>query len=301
MAVKREKIHLETLNELLGAPDVVDGHTEIRIDQIRPFKDHPFKVLDNNDMNELVTSIKENGVIVPVMVRPDGSGYEMISGHRRMHAAKLAGLKTIPAIIKEMTDDEATIAMVDSNMQREQILPSERAFSLKMKMDALKRQGERNDLTSDHEGPRLAARDAGRTEGISATQVKRYIRLTELIPEMLELVDNKRLSITLGVEISYLGRKVQEWLLEYCRVNGMIRQSQIDALKETDTENMSQQQMILTLNGALPQKKEFGKLTLSRSKLDRFFPKSLTNSQREDIIMALLEEWKEKQNAEGDI
>lgn len=282
MAVKREKIHLETLNELLGAPDVVDGHTEIRIDQIRPFKDHPFKVLDNNDMNELVTSIKENGVIVPVMVRPDGSGYEMISGHRRMHAAKLAGLKTIPAIIKEMTDDEATIAMVDSNMQREQILPSERAFSLKMKMDALKRQGERNDLTSDHEGPRLAARDAGRTEGISATQVKRYIRLTELIPEMLELVDNKRLSITLGVEISYLGRKVQEWLLEYCRVNGMIRQSQIDALKETDTENMSQQQMILVLNNALPQKKEFGKLTLSRSKLDRFFPKTLTNSQRED-------------------
>lgn len=301
MAVKREKIHLETLNELLGAPDVVDGHTEIRIDQIRPFKDHPFKVLDNNDMNELVTSIKENGVIVPVMVRPDGSGYEMISGHRRMHAAKLAGLKTIPAIIKEMTDDEATIAMVDSNMQREQILPSERAFSLKMKMDALKRQGERNDLTSDHEGPRLAARDAGRTEGISATQVKRYIRLTELIPEMLELVDNKRLSITLGVEISYLSRKVQEWLLEYCRVNGMIRQSQIDALKETDTENMSQQQMILVLNNALPQKKEFGKLTLSRSKLDRFFPKTLTNSQREDIIMALLEEWKEKQNAEGDI
>lgn len=301
MAAKREKIHLETLNELLGAPDVVDGQTEIRIDQIRPFKDHPFKVLDNNDMNELVTSIKENGVIVPVMVRPDGSGYEMISGHRRMHAAKLAGLKTIPAIIKEMTDDEATIAMVDSNMQREQILPSERAFSLKMKMDALKRQGERNDLTSDREGPRLAARDAGKTEGISATQVKRYIRLTELIPEMLELVDNKRLSITLGVEISYLSRNVQEWLLEYCRVNGMIRQSQIDALKETDTENMSQQQMILTLNSALPQKKEFGKLTLSRSKLDRFFPKSLTNSQREDIIMALLEEWKEKQDAESDI
>ncbi len=301
MAAKREKIHLETLNELLGAPDVVDGQTEIRIDQIRPFKDHPFKVLDNNDMNELVTSIKENGVIVPVMVRPDGSGYEMISGHRRMHAAKLAGLKTIPAIIKEMTDDEATIAMVDSNMQREQILPSERAFSLKMKMDALKRQGERNDLTSDREGPRLAARDAGKTEGISATQVKRYIRLTELIPEMLELVDNKRLSITLGVEISYLSKNVQEWLLEYCRVNGMIRQSQIDALKETDTENMSQQQMILTLNSALPQKKEFGKLTLSRSKLDRFFPKSLTNSQREDIIMALLEEWKEKQDAESDI
>lgn len=301
MAAKREKIHLETLNEFLGAPDVVDGQTEIRIDQIRPFKDHPFKVLDNNDMNELVTSIKENGVIVPVMVRPDGSGYEMISGHRRMHAAKLAGLKTIPAIIKEMTDDEATIAMVDSNMQREQILPSERAFSLKMKMDALKRQGERNDLTSDREGPRLAARDAGKTEGISATQVKRYIRLTELIPEMLELVDNKRLSITLGVEISYLSKNVQEWLLEYCRVNGMIRQSQIDALKETDTENMSQQQMILTLNSALPQKKEFGKLTLSRSKLDRFFPKSLTNSQREDIIMALLEEWKEKQDAESDI
>ena len=139
MAVKkREKPHFESLNELLGAPDVVDGQTEIRIDMIDPFKNHPFKVLDNDDMEELVESIKQNGVLVPVTVRTnpdDESRYEMISGHRRMHAATLAGLKTIPAIIKEMSDDEATIAMVDSNMQRDEILPSEKAYSIKMKMD----------------------------------------------------------------------------------------------------------------------------------------------------------------------
>lgn len=147
MTAKREKVHFESVEELLGAPVAKDATSEIRIDQIFPFENHPFKVLDDDRMQELVESICQHGVLVPVLVRPDDEGtYEMISGHRRMHAAKLAGLATIPAIIKPMTDDEATIAMVDANMQREEILPSERAFSLKMKMDAMRRQGARTDL-----------------------------------------------------------------------------------------------------------------------------------------------------------
>lgn len=147
MAVKREKVHFETVDELLGAPVSKDATTELRIDQIFPFRNHPFKVPDDEKMQDLVESIRDNGVIVPVLVRPADEGtYEMISGQRRMHAAKLAGLTTIPAIIKLMTNDEATIAMVDANIQREEILPSERAFSLKMKMDAMRRQGKRVDL-----------------------------------------------------------------------------------------------------------------------------------------------------------
>ena len=303
MAVKkRPPVHLESLNELLGAPDIVDGQTEIRIDMIDPFKNHPFKVLDNDDMEQLVESIKQNGVLVPVTVRTnpdDDSRYEMISGHRRMHAATLAGMKTIPAIIKEMSDDEATIAMVDSNMQRDEILPSERAFSLKMKMDAMRRQGKRTDLTSDHDGPKLAASEAGKSEGLSGTQVKRYIRLTELIPEMLDLVDRKRISMILGVEISYLDKDVQKWIYEYCIENGMVRKQQIDALKSRGTDYLDQHQLILTFNNALPQKKEFGKLTFSKRKLDEFFPKTVTNDQREEVILELLERWKEDQHAKG--
>jgi ParB family chromosome partitioning protein len=149
MAVKRDKVHFASVDELLGAPVAEDATTEIRIDQIYPFDNHPFKVLDDEKMEDLVASVKENGVLVPVLVRPDDEGtYEMISGHRRLHAAQKAGLATIPAIIRQMTNDEATIAMVDANIQREEILPSERAFSLKMKMDAMRRQGARTDLTS---------------------------------------------------------------------------------------------------------------------------------------------------------
>ena len=155
MAAKRERIHFETVEELLGAPVTKEGTEEIKIEKIFPFENHPFKVLDDDRMTDLVESIKINGVLTPVIVRPDDEGtYEMISGHRRMHAAKLAGLTTVPAIIKEMTNDEAIVAMVDSNVQREEILPSERAFSFKMKMEALKRQGSRNDLTSGLEVPK---------------------------------------------------------------------------------------------------------------------------------------------------
>ena len=322
-AKKREKPHFESLNELLGAPDVVDGQTEIRIDMIDPFKNHPFKVLDNDDMEDLVESIKQNGVLVPVTVRTnpeDDSRYEMISGHRRMHAASLAGLRTIPAIIKEMSDDEATIAMVDSNMQRKDILPSERAYSLKMKMDAMRRQGMRTDLNEDgssrhdvegvdddgasrHDVAKSrdnwSSEEVGRSIGMGGRQVQRYIRLTELIPDLLKLVDEKRLSMVLGIEISYYSKEIQKWIYEYCTENGMVRKQQLDALKARGTDNMDQHQLILTLNNALPQKKEFGKLTFSKRKLDEFFPKTVTNDQREEVILELLERWKEDQHAKG--
>ena len=315
MAVKREKVHFETVEELLGAPVEKDATTEIRIDQIYPFENHPFKVLDDDKMEELVESIKENGVLSPVLVRPDDeSGYEMISGHRRMHAAKLAGLTTIPAIIKPMTNDEATIVMVDSNMQREEILPSERAFALKMKLDAMRRQGSRVDLTcgldvhkSDgdserstcgHDVHKLAderksREEVGKSMGMGGRQVQRYIRLTELIPELLDYVDRRRLPMVLGVEISYFNKDLQKWLYQYIRENGMVRQAQIDAIKKNNVDNLTQYSMIEVLNAALPQKRLNGKLTLSKRKLDRFFTADYGVEEREKVILQLLEKWKE--------
>ena len=187
------KIKLQSVDELLGVPEIA-GTQEIEIGRIHSFPNHPFKVLDDDKMETLVDSIRENGILNPVIVRPDQTGnYEMISGHRRLHAAGIVGLKKIPAIVKEMTDDEATIVMVDANVQREEILPSERAWSLKMKMDALSRQGKRTDLTSGHDVPKLTVDVLGEETGISGRQVKRYIRLTELIPELLELIDSKKL------------------------------------------------------------------------------------------------------------
>lgn len=298
MAVKREKVHFETVEELLGAPIEKDATTEVRIDQIFPFENHPFKVLDDDKMEDLVQSIKDNGVLTPVLLRPDDEGtYEMISGHRRMHAAKLAGLVTIPAIIKPMTNDEATIAMVDANVQREEILPSERAFSLKMKMDALRRQGSREDLTSRHDVEKFreswSSETVGKSMGMGGRQAQRYIRLTELIPEILDYVDRKRLSMVLGIEISYFNKELQKWLYEYIHENGMVRQSQIDALKENNVDNLTQYSMIEVLNAALPQKKTNGKLTLSKKKLDKFFTPDYDTDEREKIIMTLLKNWKE--------
>lgn len=324
MAVKREKVHFETVEELLGAPVEKDATTEIRIDQIYPFENHPFKVLDDDKMEELVESIKENGILSPVLVRPDDEGgYEMISGHRRMHAAKLAGLSTIPAIIKPMTNDEATIVMVDSNMQREEILPSERAFALKMKLDAMRRQGSRTDLTSGHDVVKSSSigtsrrdvaksestetsrhdvaksreswssEEVGKSMGMGGHQVQRYIRLTELIPELLDYVDRRRLPMVLGVEISYFNKDLQKWLYQYIRENGMVRQAQIDAIKKNNVDNLTQYSMIEVLNAALPQKKLNGKLTFSKRKLDRFFTADYDNEEREKVILQLLEKWKE--------
>lgn len=321
MAVKREKVHLESLNELLGAPDVVDGQTEIRIDQIVPFKDHPFKVLDDERMDDLVESIKKNGVLVPVTVRPnDNGGYEMISGHRRMHASKIAGLTTIPAIIKEMSDDEAIIAMVDSNMQREEILPSERAFSLKMKVEAMKRQGKRTDIErkntsapeeqksgqSDSATSALqeqkydAANKAGESIGLKQAQVRRYVQLTKLIPKLLDLIDQKRVPISTGVYIADFDDEHQEWIYEYFEKNGVIMKEQLTAAKKEDFENMTKYSFFQLLNQSIPAPKDTGRLDISRKTLNRYFPKEYSTTRCEEIILSLLADWK-KERDEADV
>lgn len=317
MAVKREKIHFESVEELLGAPVTKDGTEEIRIDQILPFENHPFKVLDDDRMQELVISIKANGVLSPVIVRPDDEGtYEMISGHRRMHAAKLAGLTTVPAIVKQLTNDEAVILMVDANIQREEILPSERAFSFKMKLEAIRRQGNRQDLTSGLEVQKSGdgvtsglqvqklqdkwSRDKiGADAGMGGRQVQRYIRLTELCPELLQMVDDKRLGLNLAVDISYFDKDLQKWLYEYIRENGFLKPDQIAALKNTpNLENVTQYTMIQILNSALPEAKVSGKVTLSEKKLDKYFPPHFSAVQREKVIIGLLEEWQSRKDGE---
>ena len=302
MAVKREKVHFESVEELLGSSAVSDGMTEIRIDQIHSFKNHPFRVTDDEKMSDLIQSVKENGILVPVMVRPDVDGsYEMISGHRRMHAARLAGLETIPALVRDMSDDEATIAMVDANLQREEILPSERAFSLKMKMDAMRHQGScRHDVdkTEADAAERKTANEVGNEAGIGGRQVQRYIRLTQLVPELLNLVDQKQLSMVGAVTISYYDQELQKWIYEYIKEMGMIRPVQVEALKaQTNLENITKYTLNQILNDALPEKKPDGKIVFSKRKLDKFFPEHLSPAEREEVIIRLLSKWsKEKSN-----
>ena len=304
MAVKKEKLHFESVQELLGAPVDNEGTQEIRIDQIYPFENHPFKVLDDDKMTDLVESIKENGILVPVLVRPDDEGsYEMISGHRRLHAAKAAGLSTIPAVIKEMTNDEATIAMVDANIQREEILPSERAYSLKMKMDAMRRQGARIDLidgTSDTECRKLnTAEIVGEECGMKQVQVRKYVRLSELIQELMNLVDEKKVPIVLGVELSYLDHDIQGWVYEYIKEYGFLKKEQVEALrKQANPENMTQFTVISIMNDALPGNKASGRVNLSEKKLDKYFPSHVSANERERVILNLLQKWKEEQEAD---
>ena len=301
----REKIHLTSVDELFGLENA-GCSVEIGIDRIRSFKDHPFKVLDDDKMAELVESIKTNGVLTPVVVRGnDGDGYEMISGHRRLHASWLAGLKKIPAFVRELSDDEATIVMVDSNIQREELLPSERAFALKMKLEAMKRQGQRSDLdaetTSDQNGPRLAVAEIGSSSGMSGTQVKRYIRLTELIPELLDLVDKKRLQFTCAVDISYFDKAIQKWLNEYIRENVVIKPIQIVALRErAEKENIDQEKMIMILHNALPGRTPVKKVVMNEKKLRKYFPEEYTSGQMERVIEALLEQWSREQKGVAD-
>ena len=304
MAVKKEKLHFESVQELLGAPVDNAGTQEIRIDQIYPFENHPFKVLDDDKMTDLIESIRENGILVPVLVRPDDEGsYEMISGHRRLHAAKKAGFATIPAVIKEMTSDEATIAMVDANIQREEILPSERAYSLKMKMNAMRRQGFRSDLqeekSSDTECRRMnTAEIVGDECGMKQVQVRKYVRLTELIRELMGLVDEKKVPIVIGVELSYLDHEIQGWVYEYIKENGFLKKEQVEALKKQENpENLTQYTVISIMNDALPGNKTSGRVNLSERKLDRYFPSQFSANEREQVILSLLQKWKEEQGA----
>ena len=286
------KIKLQSVDELLGVPEIA-GTQEIEIGRISPFPNHPFKVLDDEKMDTLVDSIRENGILNPVIVRPDQSGnYEMISGHRRLHAAGIAGLKKVPAIVKEMSDDEAIINMVDANIQREEILPSERAFSFKMKMEAMSRQGKRNDLTSGHNVPKLTTEEIGEENGMSGRQVKRYIRLTELIPELLEFVDSKKIGLVMAVDLSYLDEQIQKWVYEYFKDNGFLKPVQVEALKNyPNLSNETQFSVISIMNDALPKKSKESKLSFSAKKLDKYFPPQYSTKERENIIIQLLEQW----------
>ncbi len=286
------KIKLQSVDELLGVPEIA-GTQEIEIRRIHAFPNHPFKVLDDEKMDTLVDSIRENGILNPVIVRPDQSGnYEMISGHRRLHAAKIVGLKKVPAIVKEMSDDEAIIKMVDANIQREEILPSERAFSFKMKMEAMSRQGQRNDLTSGQNVPKLTSDVIGEENGMSGRQVKRYIRLTELIPELLECTDNKKIGLVMAVDLSYLDEQVQKWVYEYFKENGFLKPVQVEALKNyPNLSNVTQFSVISIMNDALPKKSKESKLSFSAKKLDKYFPPQYSTKERENIIIQLLEQW----------
>ena len=292
------KIKLQSVDELLGVPEIA-GTQEIEIGRIHAFPNHPFKVLDDEKMDTLVDSIRENGILNPVIVRPDQSGnYEMISGHRRLHAAGIVGLQKIPAIVKEMSDDEAIIKMVDANIQREEILPSERAFSFKMKMEAMSRQGSRVDLTCGTEFHKSGdinkktRETIGDEAGMTGRQVTKYIRLTELIPELLDYVDIKKITIAMGVDLSYLDEQVQKWVYEYFKENGFLKPVQVEALKNyPNLSNATQFSVISIMNDALPKKSKDAKLSFSAKKLDKFFPPHYSVKERENIIIQLLEQW----------
>ena len=292
-----EKIKLTSIDELLGVVNE-ESAMEIEIDKIKSFAGHPFKVIDDEKMQDLIESISESGVLTPVLIRPDqNDGYEMISGHRRMHAAQKAGLITIPAIVREMTDDEAVIAMVDANIQREELLPSEKAFADKMKLEAMKRQGSRTDLTLSQNETKLRSDEIlSKQVGESRAQVQRYIRLTELIPDLLELVDKKRLNFTIAVDISYIPQDVQEWIYEYICDNGFIKPNQIAALRNYLGQGpVTQSLMISILNSHIPVKAPARKVTLNEKKLTKYFPKNYTSEDVEKVIESLLEKWKQEQ------
>ena len=291
-----QKIKLTSVEELLGVPNE-EVATEIDLVQIRSFKNHPFKVIDDEKMRDLMDSIKENGILTPVLVRPISNNlYEMISGHRRMHAASMLKMDVIPAIIREMSDEEAVLKMVDSNIQREELLPSEKAFAYKMKLEAMKKQGSRSDLTSDQNGRKLeSAYVISEQVGESKTQVRRFIRLTELIPELLDFVDRKKINFTIAVDISYLEQEIQKWLFNYICANGTITPAQIRALrKQCEAGAITQKKMVSVLNDCIRPKTVSRKVTISEKKLSQYFDEQYTTEEMERILFELLEQWKER-------
>ena len=296
-----ERLNFKSVEELLGVVNE-EAAMDIEIYKISGFKGHPFKVVDDEKMQELVESIKVNGVLSPVLIRPTGMDtYEMISGHRRLHAAELAGLTAIPSIIREMTDDEAVIAMVDANIQREELLPSEKAFAYKMKIDAMKRSAGRpsKENARQNVGNYETADLIGKDNGESGRQVQRYIRLTELIPELLEYVDLKRMTFTSAVEISYLDKEIQKWLFEYIRDNGLVKPKQIALLRKAcETGIMTEGKLIAILNDSQPGRTPSTKNLISEKKLRKYFPADYTEEDMRSVIVELLEQWSQGKESE---
>ena len=296
----KAKTSITTENRSGSAADAAakEQRTEMTLSDLHPFEGHPFKVLDDELMEQTVESIKQIGVVSPLIVRPDPEGgFEILSGHRRLHAAQLAGLETVPVIVKEMDDDAAIIFMVDSNLQRENILPSERAFSYKMKLEAMKHQGERSDLqpetTSRQLGEKLQTSVAVMSEemGESQRQIQRFIRLTNLIPEILDMVDEKKIAFNPAVELSYLKPSEQKEFLEamdYAQASPSLSQAQ--RLKKLSQEGGCTLDAMCEVMNEI-KKDELDHVTIKNEVLRKYFPKSYTPKQMQDTIIRLLEKW----------
>lgn len=270
---------------------------EIPLDQLKPFRNHPFKVRDDQRMLDTADSIREYGVLVPAIARPDPEGgYELISGHRRKRGCEMAGLQTMPVIIRDLDDDAAVLVMVDSNIQREELLPSERAFAYKMKLEALKHQGARSDLTSSQLGTKLRADELlAQQAGESRNQVQRFIRLTELISELLDMVDERKLAFNPAVEVSYLKRDEQRMLLEAMDAEQTTPSlSQAQRLKKFSQEGRLTEEAMSAIMSE-EKKSEMDKVTLRSDTLYKYFPKSYTPKQMEQTIIRLLDVWKQRQ------
>ncbi len=279
---------------------------EIPLDKLQHFHDHPFQVRYDQALQDMADSIKEYGVLSPGLVRPlpDGNGYEVISGNRRLEACILAGMETMPAIVRDMTDDEAVIAMVDANLQRENILPSERAYAYKMKLEAIKRQGARTDLTS----PQIAAKfrsddEVAKGMGISGDTVRRYIRLTELIPPILDMVDSvaeRRIAFNPAVELSYLTLSEQTMLLDAMEAQDATPSlSQAQRLKKFSQQGKLSEDVMIAIMSE--EKKEVDRITLTTTTLSKYFPKSYTPKKMEETIIKLLEQWQRKRQREQEL
>ena len=270
---------------------------QIPIDELHPFTNHPFKVLDDEAMTRTVESIAQYGVLAPLIARPrpDGNGYEIISGHRRQYAAKLAGLDTLPVIVRQMSDDAAVILMVDSNLQREHILPSERAFAYKMKLDAIKNQGARSDLTSTQVAQKLSVEKVGDDAGVSKDTIRRFIRLTNLIPELLDMVDEKKIAFNPAVELSYLEESQQRDFLEAMEdTQNAPSLSQAQQLKKMAQQGEFSYEKAFDVMGQ-EKKSEKDTVTIKNETLRKYFPRSYTPKQMEEKIIQLLDAWQKKQ------
>ena len=275
---------------------------QIPIGELFPFKDHPFKVLDDESMQRTVESVEQYGVLSPLIARPrPEGGYEIISGHRRKHAAELANLDTVPVIVRNMEDDAATILMVDSNLQREHILPSERAFAYKMKLDAIKNQGARSDLTSCQVGTKFRADESlAEDTGGSARNVQRFIRLTNLIPELLDLVDEKKISFNPAVELSYLDEAQQrDFLQAMDETQNAPSLSQAQRMKKLTQEGKFTYEAAFAIMGEA-KKDELDKVVIKNDTLKKYFPRSYTPRQMEDVIIKLLEQWQRRQQRQNE-
>lgn len=295
MPRKNANVRLTSYDDIFGPEETYEKVQEIPLEELHPFKNHPFKVIDDEAMLRTVESVARYGVLAPAIVRPrDEGGYELVAGHRRLHASELAGKETMPVIVRELDDDAATILMVDSNLQREKILPSERAFAYKMKMDAIKHQGSRSDLTSGQVVQKSSLEQIAEGTGESYKQVQRYIRLTELIPELRKMVDEGVIKFNPAVELSFLKKEEQENFLEamnYSQNTPSLSQAQ--RLKKLSQDGKCTLEAMCAVMDE-QKKEELDKVVIKNDVLRKYFPKSYTPKQMESTIIKLLEQWQKQ-------